>query len=413
MKHRIKHVLLSGIAIILSFSMAMQVLATETLDQLEQQQQEAQNIANQLAGQRNRTQAERDQIAEELNRIIAEIEDVQVRISDKMDEIEIAESELFSAMELEFQQYEAMKMRIRFMFENGDFHFIEILMSSTSIADLLNRAEYISKVSEYDRNMLIELQTTVQLVEDRKAQLEEENLKLQELHAELADRERELDELLAAKEVELSEIQGLIGANAARLSNLRQQIADEQARIEEARRQAEEAARREREEADRRAREQAEREAAANRPQPPASGNNNSGNSGNNVVGTGSMTHPAPGTRLTSGFGNRVHPIFGGIVFHAGIDLAGPIGTPVLAADSGTVISTGFGWGSGNFIIINHGGGITTRYFHLNTIEVSAGQTVTRGQRIGTVGNTGNSTGPHLHFEVHVNGSPVNPLQFL
>lgn len=413
MKGTMKRVCVVGLVLILSFSMTLHVYAT-TLEELQQQQQAAQDQANQLTGQRNRAQNERDEIATELNRIIAEIEDVKVRISLKMDEIEIAEGELFDAIEREFQQYEAMKMRIRFIYENGDFHFLEVLMSSTSIADLLNRAEYIQQVSDYDRNMLIELQNTVQLVEERKAHLEQENIELQAIQAELTVKEAELDQLLADKEVEISELQGLIGANAAVLANLRQAIADEKARIEEARRLAEEAARRQREEE---ARRQAEREAAANRPStpnPPAGGNSGGGSGGSGPVqGNGSMTHPAPGSRVSSGFGNRIHPIHGVMQFHAGVDFAAPMGAAVLAADSGTVVSTGFGWSSGNFIILDHGGGVTTRYFHLSVISVSPGQSVGRGERIGSVGSTGDSTGPHLHFEVRINGSPVNPMQFL
>ncbi|MCL2606244.1 MAG: M23 family metallopeptidase, partial [Coriobacteriia bacterium] len=131
----------------------------------------------------------------------------------------------------------------------------------------------------------------------------------------------------------------------------------------------------------------------------------------------GRMTWPVPGfNRVTSPFGWRTHPIFGGRRMHTGVDIAGPgiNGAAVVAAGNGRVISTGWRGGYGNTIIIDHGDGVTTLYAHLQAggINVSVGQQVTAGQRIGRVGSTGNSTGPHLHWEVRVNGQPRNPMTF-
>jgi len=129
---------------------------------------------------------------------------------------------------------------------------------------------------------------------------------------------------------------------------------------------------------------------------------------------TGAMQWPCSGCPLTSTFGWRTHPIFGDARFHAGIDLGAPIGAPVLAADAGTVIVAGSAPGYGTLVVVSHGvaGGrdLSTAYGHLSTIGVSVGQQVARGARIGEVGNEGNSTGPHLHFEVRRNGEPVDPL---
>jgi murein DD-endopeptidase MepM/ murein hydrolase activator NlpD len=121
-----------------------------------------------------------------------------------------------------------------------------------------------------------------------------------------------------------------------------------------------------------------------------------------------------PGTgRLTSRYGNRVHPIFGDSRFHAGIDLGGGYGAPVLASRGGTVILSGPASGYGTLVVVSHGGGVTTAYAHMSALLVRVGDTVGQGQTIGRIGSEGNSTGPHLHFEVRVNGNPVDPLGYV
>ena len=128
---------------------------------------------------------------------------------------------------------------------------------------------------------------------------------------------------------------------------------------------------------------------------------------------SGTFTWPLPGyTNNSSAYGWRVHPIFGTRKFHKGEDIPAPTGTPIVAAASGTVTTAGWVSGYGNYTVINHGGGVMTAYGHQSAIHVSVGQTVTAGQTIGLVGSTGNSTGPHLHFEVYVNGSTQNPMSY-
>jgi murein DD-endopeptidase MepM/ murein hydrolase activator NlpD len=125
------------------------------------------------------------------------------------------------------------------------------------------------------------------------------------------------------------------------------------------------------------------------------------------------MARPIPGAPITSPFGYRIHPIYGTSRLHTGIDFGAGTGTEIHAAESGTVVSAGPMGGSGTATIIDHGNGIATLYGHQSSIGVSEGQRVSRGQVIGRVGCTGACTGPHLHFEVRVNGTPVDPMPYI
>ena len=116
---------------------------------------------------------------------------------------------------------------------------------------------------------------------------------------------------------------------------------------------------------------------------------------------------------VTSGFGFRTNPFTGLTQMHEGLDIANRIGTPVIAPSDGIVSDTGKDSAYGNFIVISHGFGINSRFLHLSKILVRPGQRVKRGDKVAEVGTTGKSTGPHLHYEVRVNGIPVNPLRYI
>jgi murein DD-endopeptidase MepM/ murein hydrolase activator NlpD len=125
----------------------------------------------------------------------------------------------------------------------------------------------------------------------------------------------------------------------------------------------------------------------------------------------GALIRPVPGD-VESGFGPRVHPILGTVRMHTGVDMHGPQGTPIVAAGDGVVIVAGVKGDYGNTVMIDHGGGMVTLYAHQSKVGVSVGQRVTQGQVIGWIGSSGLSTGPHLHFEVRINGDPKNPLNY-
>lgn len=130
------------------------------------------------------------------------------------------------------------------------------------------------------------------------------------------------------------------------------------------------------------------------------------------MTGGGTLAYPVANPRITSGYGYRDAPTAGATSRHDGIDFGGATGTPIYASESGTVVTAAYNSARGNYVVINHGNGIQTWYQHCSAVYVSVGQKVSRGQSIAAIGATGIVTGPHLHFEVHVNGSPVNPMNY-
>ena len=382
-----KKILGALLAFTLCFSMVIPAQADDISDAKKKQQE--------LEQQKNTAEAEKSELSSELDSIVSKMEKTQSDLTAKETENNDAETELVTAKANEDDQYQTMKLRIKYMYENGSNEFLEILMEANSIADLLNKAEYINKISQCDRELLVEYEDTRKDVENRENALKKEYAELESLQDELAGEQANVEKLLADKNIQINNLTSEISSNADKLKQL----------IAEA-----EAAEARRKEAEATAAAQAAQAAAA-----ASSGTSSSGNTSSNAsaTGTGSLTHPVPGAAITSGFGGRVAPTAGATTGHDGIDYGAGYGAAVYAADSGTVITAQYNSARGNYIVINHGNGMQTWYQHLSSMNVTVGQTVARGQVIGNVGTTGISTGPHLHFEVHVNGVPVNPLNYL
>ncbi len=367
--------------------------------------EEAQNQVDQLQQQKDSAQAQKDSFEAQLQEIAADMEETQAKLNAKQEEITQAEEELVQAKIDENTQYQSMKMRIKFMYENGNTQFIEVLASSKNIGDFLNKAEYISQLSEYDRNELIEYQKTVKQVEEKEKALEQEYQELNGLQDDLISQQNKVQELLKDKDVELAQLSSQLGAKMQTLQKLVE---------EEKRRQEEAAAAAAAAEAARQAAEKAAQEAAAQ--QSAAQQNSQSVETGSSVStspvvsGNGYFTHPCPGMTYQSSYFGEIREFeVGG---HKGNDYAAPIGTPTYAAAAGRVLIAGYSSSAGNWVVIDHGNGLVTKYMHHNSIYVSAGQYVEKGQQIGEVGSTGQSTGPHLHFQVEVNGVAVSPDQY-
>ena len=351
--------------------------------------------AEELESKKKAAENEKTSLADQLKKLTGEMEETKKKISAKEDEITNKEEELILAKADENEQYESMKKRIRYMYENGNTGFVEILCSSKSIGELLNNAEYISRISGYDRNMLVEFQKVVTNVENQEAELKKEYKELQTMQDDLITKQDSVNELIKNKQSEIKSLTSELGDTKNKLAQL------EAAAAEAERKQKEAAA-------------AAAKEAQAAAKKNTSSSGSSAGSAGASVVsGNGTFTHPCPGGYISSGFGYRTQPIAGASTNHKGIDFAAATGTPIYAAAAGTVISAGYAGNAGNLLVISHGNGLLTYYMHCNAIYVSAGQKVSRGQNVAAVGTTGNSTGPHLHFQVMLNGTPVNPANYL
>lgn len=315
--------------------------------------------------------------------IQAKINELKTMITEKEEEIEQKGIELEEAISVQQQQYEAMKTRIKFMYEKGDTMYLELILGSESFGDMLNKAEYIEKLSSYDRRKLDEYVAYAEYVGLCKQELEEEKDVLKEAKAAVEEEEASLNALIAEKEQEIYKVSSDIQSKEAAIKEYEAEIAAQTSTIktleaavaEERKRLAEEQRRK---------------------------------------YDGGVFTFPvASYTRISEEYGNRIHPILKVPQFHNGIDIAAPGGTAIYAAYNGNVVAADYSSSMGNYIMIDHGDSLYTVYMHASALYVSKGAEVTKGQKIAAVGSTGRSTGNHLHFSVRLNGSYTSPWNYL
>lgn len=411
--------------------------AERELEAAKQQAQQLDNKLNELNGSISDTESYINQVDgwisdvtlqiynlnQEINAKQAEIDAKQTQINDTLANIDavktsIAQMEinLSDAQTTEANQYSSMKLRIQYMYENGDESFLDILFSSDSMIDFLNNAEYISEISKYDREKLIEygenkdrITNLLANLETQKSELETQEAKYETELGELEEQKSVLDSKKSEQEVLQASYTDLYNAKNNELSNLESQQSDTEYKKQLALKEVEE---------QEQLVEQARKEYAAwlaelARLNKDADAAVAAKLAEINVTG---FTWPVPGfNRITSQFGMRMHPILGYEKLHDGTDIsgAGINGTPILAAYSGTVVLAQSYWGYGNCVKIDHGGGVVTLYAHASAILVSVGQQVNAGDTIALVGSTGNSTGPHLHFSLIIKGEFVNPLDYV
>jgi len=304
---------------------------------------------------------------EEVKRLENELRTAQARVDQATEELNKAEAALRQRMDI-------LRNRLKEIYERGPVNYLEVLLNSTSFSDFLVRLELLGKIAQNDVRLVEEVKQERARVAERKAALEAERDALAGLkrraegeRALLASRQAEKRQLLARVEEEKRRVARALDE----LEALSQQIAQKIREIQ-----------------------------AQNRRQL-------------TPRGTSQFLWPVPGyTSISSGFGWRVHPLLKTSRFHPAIDIPAPEGTEVVAIEDGVVISTGYLGAYGNHIVIDHGGGLSSMYAHLSVILVREGQEVKRGQVIGRVGNTGWSTGPHLHFEIRLQGEPTDPSRY-
>lgn len=349
----------------------------EQRDELKAQREEMQagidELKNQQAGVLEQKRALDEQ--NEVYRQELELIEEQVSLYTRLVDEKAAELEKATADEAE--QLAIYKQHVRAMEENGEYTYLSIIFGSKSLSQLMSNLDMICEIMDADKRIYdqytaaredaeeikAEYETTLSALADKQAEYEAEKADLEAKIAEANDMIAQLEEEINSNYDLYLEV---LAQEEALESDIQNMIAE------------------------------MERQEAAN-----------------SITSTGTYIWPLPGYSPGSAYGWRMHPIYHEMRFHAGEDIGAPSGTPILAADSGmaTVIADN-GNGYGNYIMINHGGGRVTLYAHMSAFAISNGATVSQGQVIGYVGSTGNSTGPHLHFEVRVNGATTDPKSY-
>jgi len=320
-----------------------------------------------------------------LDYVNGKIKELQETIEQKTLDIETTTQELNVALQTEKDQYEAMKVRIQFMYERGDAFYLEAFFGAESFGDILNRADYFEDIASYDRRKLEEYMLNRQMIELCKQQLEQEKEILEEAKLAQETEQENLEALIGAKEQQINAFETDINNKEAAIKQYEEDIAAQTELISQLEAAVAEEKRKLMEE------------------------------NGEVIKYDGGMfMWPAPSyTRISSDYGNRTHPTLGVVLFHNGVDMAAPGGSKILAAYDGKVVAASYSAAMGNYIMIDHGDGLYTVYMHASALYASKGDVVVRGEHIAAVGSTGRSTGNHLHFSVRLNGSYVSPWNYL
>jgi murein DD-endopeptidase MepM/ murein hydrolase activator NlpD len=386
--------LLLILALAPSFSQARTPSLQQRIEAARLKSQALQARLHQKRGELHQAAAHENDLQAQLDQTNSAIHDVQARLGGLNAQAASTERKIawntvqLNAARKSLELHDtALKHRLVDIYENGDLSYAAVLLSARSFTEFVERWEDLRLLIDANETAVRARKAAAAKVSAVQSDLErtQQELQAQQLAQQraqnqlntLADERRNLvaiaDQQRRNVAHEVAEIEDL---SAAEESELEQLVQERQKQLE----------------AQRQAQLRAQGITGATAPS----------------TGPGSLGWPVSGT-ITSPFGWRSNPFGGSPDFHPGLDIAAPMGTTVTAAASGTVILAQWYGGYGNFIMIDHGGSVSTGYGHLSAIYVSVGQTVQRGQAIGAVGSTGHSTGPHLHFEVRVNGKPVDP----
>ena len=383
--------------------------AKEEKEALEQLRKETEERIAALEEDKKSTEEYIQKVDEELSLAYVAMEELEQSIADCEVALAEAKTELDEAVETKENQYATMKARIKYMYENGDTSFMELLTGSDSLEDLLNQVEYRSQIAEYDDNLLkryeescAEVAAKKEAYELRRVELnadkEEQQLQIDNLSVLVANKAAYMDELtesLGISEEQYFEYYEEIESKELEIADLEER---ERKRVEEEeRKRKEEEERLRREEEERRRREEELKKLGLT-----------------DETSVDNMIWPFPGDpNIYSYFGYRTSPITGKREYHSGIDIGGAYGADIVASLAGTVTKATYSSMNGNYIVIDHGNGVTTHYLHASKLLVSVGDYVRQGQVIMKCGSTGWSTGPHLHFTIRINGALVDPCDYV
>lgn len=342
----------------------------------EQKKKTAQQILDNLKTAKSNIESYIIQLDKSLNELQIEISHLEQNQKELEESIQETQKNLNLAKSAQEDQYEAMKQRIQMVYESGNKGYLDVLLTATSMTDINNKTEYISQVSLYDYNVLKKLKTAKEQVANLKMKLDQDLESNEALQKEVNEQKEAMEAIIEEKSIQVAEYTKSIEGQQAEVNKYAQAQAEAEAII--------------------------------------AAAEQNASSSSNSTYTGGIFTWPVPGyTRITSYFGGRTSPTAGASSNHKGIDIACDAGASVVAASSGTVIVAAYNYAEGNYICIDHGGGVVTVYMHNSSLLVSVGENVVAGQQIAAAGSTGVSTGPHCHFGVRVDGTYVDPLIYL
>ena len=350
-------------------------------DELEKQRKEIDTQINKAKSEKDKQLAAKNQLDNQIYSVRQQINILSEKIGLLEDEIEVKQDELARQENAIRDNYELLKKRLRVMYKTGNATVLGLILGADSFTEFLTHTQVTSRVAQHDRELIEEMTVRLSEIKQLKEGIEADKTELESSKSQQADKQTVLAGQLEIAKHNIQDIEQLekqFQSNRAALTKQMQEV-------------------------------QAEVDAIYSKI-----------NSEGEYDG-GIMLWPVAGYKtVTSDYGWR----FGGTDFHTGIDIArtnaagqGIYGKPILAADDGKVVFTQTnyvpGRGYGIYCIVDHGGGVTTLYGHSSGLAVKSGQTVKRGQTIAYVGSTGWSTGPHLHFEVRVNGTYTNPWPYL
>ena len=361
----------------------------------------------------------------------AQMTDISVQIvekkqeaSDLQAEIDDTQKKLAAAQVSEDNQYEAMKKRIQYLYEEGDVEYIDALLSSASFEDSLNKSEYVDQISSYDQKQLNKLVKTKNDIASYEKTLEKDLADVETVKADLEQKQSDLDDVITQKNDEINKYSGDVAVQQAIAAEFAQKASDLDDKLaniaiqEAAAREAE--LKRQQEEQRQQQQQQVEDNSGDNSDDSSdgnddsSGGGDDSSNGGGSTTGTGRFIWPvSTGGVITDTYGPRDAPTAGASTWHRGLDIGCGYGDAILAADSGVVTVAEWGESGGNYVMIDHGNGFVTMYLHNSSLAVSVGDVVSQGQTIAYAGSTGYSTGTHCHFSVFLNGEYVNPQDYL
>lgn len=442
-------VLCLGLLLPLSLPQGFIEAAIPDIEEKQEQLEEAEQQKEEIEEQLKKNQLKESEILDKLQALEMNILDKEREIRRIEEEIEKVQENILETEGLLKETEESITLksrtleeRVNAMYRKEGISYLQVLLSSKSFSDLLSNLDMIRLIANHDVELLEELESHKQMIQDHHLLLEEQQDELESLHRDVLTEKSILQVSQETQEALRKEVEMVIGEMENELEILEEEAketaaeiarlqAEAQRRLEEIRRQEEE--QRQREEEERRRQEEEERrrqeeerrrqedqEASDEDSEPDNPGDEGEKDDDKNEAVTpppespSKLSWPVPRfMRISSPYGWRNHPISGQHRFHQGIDIPAPMGTPIVAAESGIVIMAGWRGSYGIMLSIDHGDGLATLYAHNTSNLVSVGDYVERGQIIARIGSTGNSTGPHLHFEVMQHGEREDPLHWV